>query len=150
MGFVKMQIAERVDEFARVQPADLRDHQREQRVAGDVERHAEKNIRAALVKLAAQLAVAHVKLKQAMARCQCHLLNIYDIPSADDQAATVGICFDVGNHLCDLVNAMVAMFTSPHCFFELAKVKGYLPRVRINPSHAIPSPLPPLLSIYWS
>ena len=48
---VKMQVAERVDEFARLQPADLRDHQREHRVAGDVERHAQKNIRAALIHL---------------------------------------------------------------------------------------------------
>ena len=69
---VKMQIAERVDEIARLQTANLRHHQREQRVAGDVERHAEENIRAALVKLAAQLAVAHVKLEQRVARRQRH------------------------------------------------------------------------------
>ena len=60
---VEMQIAKRVDEVAGLQAADLRDHQREQRVAGDVERHAQENIRAALVKLAAQLAIAHVKLE---------------------------------------------------------------------------------------
>ena len=70
---VKMQIAEGVDEIARLQIADLRHHQRQQRVAGDVERHAEKKIRAALVKLAAQFAVLHVKLKQRMARRQRHL-----------------------------------------------------------------------------
>ena len=57
---VEMQVAEGVDELAGLQAADLRDHQREQRVARDVERHAEKNIRAALVKLAAQFAVVHV------------------------------------------------------------------------------------------
>src|ERR1035441_2589849 len=59
---VKMQVTERVDEIARFQSADLRDHQREQRVAGDVEGHAEKNIRAALIELAAQLALAHIKV----------------------------------------------------------------------------------------
>ena len=84
---VKMQIAERVDEIARLQAAHLRDHQREQRVAGDVERHAEKNIRAALVKLAAQFALLHVKLKQRVARRQRHLLDLARIPRASRCAA---------------------------------------------------------------
>jgi predicted transcriptional regulator len=50
---VDMQVAERVDEIARLESRDLRHHQRQQRVTRDVERHAEKQIRAALVKLAA-------------------------------------------------------------------------------------------------
>src|SRR5207248_9320696 len=39
---IEMQVAERVDEIAGLQIANLRDHQSEQRVARDVERHAEK------------------------------------------------------------------------------------------------------------
>ena len=100
---VKVQVAERVDEFARLQAADLRDHQREQRVAGDVERHAQKNIRAALVKLAAQLAFAHIKLEQRVARRQCHALNLARIPRADDVPPAVGIFFDLRDHVVNLV-----------------------------------------------
>ena len=98
---VKMQIAEGVDEVAGLQAANLRDHQREQRVAGDVERHAEENIRAALVKLAAQFAVADVKLEQRVARRQRHLSDFTRIPRADDVPPAVGILFDL---LDDLVN----------------------------------------------
>ena len=75
MVLVKMQIAESVDEFARFEIADLRDHHREQRIGGDVEGHAEKKIRAALVKLAAQLAILHVELKKHVARRQRHSLQ---------------------------------------------------------------------------
>src|ERR1700674_1011873 len=67
MILVKVQIAESVDELAGAQLADLRDHHREQRIRGDVEGHAEKQIGAALIKLAAQLAVAHVKLEENVA-----------------------------------------------------------------------------------
>ncbi len=100
---VKMQVAERVDEFARLQTADLRDHQREQRVAGDVERHAEKNIRAALIHLAAQFSVAHIKLKQRMARRQRHLPDLAGIPRRHDMPPRIRIFFDLRDHVVNLV-----------------------------------------------
>ena len=49
---VEMGIAERVHELARLQPAHLSDHQRQQGIGRDVERHAEEDIGAALVELA--------------------------------------------------------------------------------------------------
>jgi hypothetical protein len=98
---VEMQIAEGVDEIAGLQAADLRDHQREQRVTRDVERHAQENIRAALVKLAAEFAIAHVKLEQRVARRQRHLPDFTRIPRADNMPPAVGILFDL---LDDLVN----------------------------------------------
>jgi hypothetical protein len=51
------------------------DHHGEQRVAGDVERHAEEQIRAALVELAAQFAAIDEELKQAVAGRQGHLVD---------------------------------------------------------------------------
>ena len=54
MVLVKVKIAESVNEFGRCETTDLCDHPREQRVGGNVERHAEEKIGAALVKLAAQ------------------------------------------------------------------------------------------------
>jgi hypothetical protein len=51
---VQVQVAEGVHEVAHAQAGDLRDHVREQRVAGDVEGHAEEDVGRALVQLAAQ------------------------------------------------------------------------------------------------
>ena len=50
---VKVEVPESVDELAGLEAADLRGHEREQSVGCDVEGHAEKEIGAALVKLAA-------------------------------------------------------------------------------------------------
>ena len=94
-----MRVAERVDELARLQAADLRDHHREQRVGGDVERHAEKDVGAALVELARQLALRDVELEERVARRERHLRDVGDIPGRDDQAARVGIVADLLQHL---------------------------------------------------
>src|SRR5262249_15581499 len=105
---VEVQVSEGVYEFARLEAADLRDHQCEQRVAGDVEGDAKEKIGAALVELATQFAVADVKLKQAMAGRQCHAVNIRDVPRADDEPSAVGIFFDLLNDFLDLVNTPLA------------------------------------------
>jgi hypothetical protein len=46
---IQMGIAQRVDELATAQAADLCHHRCQQRIAGDVERHAEEHIGAALI-----------------------------------------------------------------------------------------------------
>ena len=51
---VDMRVAEGVDEVARLQAADLRHHHGQQSVAGDIERHAEEDVGAALVELATE------------------------------------------------------------------------------------------------
>lgn len=61
---VEVTIAPGPDEFTGRKVADLRDHERQQRVAGYVERNSEENIGRALVKLAAEFAVGHIELKQ--------------------------------------------------------------------------------------
>jgi hypothetical protein len=52
---VDVAVAAGPDEVADVQVALLRQHVRQQRVAGDVEGHAQEDVGAALVELAAQL-----------------------------------------------------------------------------------------------
>ena len=52
MVFVKMEIAERVNEIARHEIDGLRHHHCEQRVRRNVERHTQEKIAAALVQLA--------------------------------------------------------------------------------------------------
>ena len=104
---VNMCVAESVDEIADAEPADLRDHVRKKRVARDIERHAEEQIRAALVELAAQFAVpADVKLKQRVARRERHFVGFAGIPAGNDEAARGGIALDFGDEIGDLVNAV--------------------------------------------
>ena len=67
MVLVKVKIAESVNEFGRCETTDLCDHSREQRVGGNVERHAKKEIGTTLVKLTAQFAIVHIKLKKHVA-----------------------------------------------------------------------------------
>ena len=55
---IKMRVAEGVDELAGLKPGHLRDHHGQQRVGGDVERHAEEDIGGALIELAGQPAAA--------------------------------------------------------------------------------------------
>ena len=60
---VKVQVPKCVDKCAGLKIADLRHHHREQCVRGDVERHTQKQIRAALVELAAQLVLLNKELE---------------------------------------------------------------------------------------
>ena len=53
-----MRVAEGVDEIADLEPAFARDEMGQQRVARDVERHAEKQVGRALVELAGEPAAA--------------------------------------------------------------------------------------------
>ena len=70
MVAVEVRVAEGMHELAGLKIADLGDHQRQQRVGGNIERHPQEDIAAALVELAAQLAVGHIELEQAVARRQ--------------------------------------------------------------------------------
>src|SRR5690606_4700321 len=57
---VNVHVAESVDELAGLKPRHVGDHHRQQRVAGDVERHAQEKVARALVQLARQPPVRHV------------------------------------------------------------------------------------------
>src|SRR5262245_47063756 len=104
-----MEVTKSVNERARLQVADLGHHQRQQRVAGDVEGHPQEDVRTALVKLAAQFTFAHVELKETMTRRQRHAVNVRHVPGADDQAATVGFLLNLLDDLANLVNAPLAL-----------------------------------------
>jgi len=108
MIFVNVRIAERVHEIADAEPANLRDHVREQRVARNVERHAEKKIRAALVKLAAEATVpANVKLKQRVARRERNAIRLGRIPAGNDEPTRCGIAADFFDQRGNLIDAVV-------------------------------------------
>ena len=98
-----MGIAQGVHELARRKAGHLGHHQGEQGIGGDVERHAQEDIGAALVELAGQGAVVHVELEEGMAGRQGHLVDVPGVPGADDQAARVRVGLDLFNHACYLV-----------------------------------------------
>ena len=100
---VQVGVPQGVDERAGLEAGDLSDHQGQQGVGGDVERHPEENIGAALVQLAGQRAIAHIKLKQGVAGRQGHLVQLRHIPGADQQAPGVRVVFDLLHHPGDLV-----------------------------------------------
>lgn len=94
-----------VYEVAHAQAGGLRHHVGQQRIAGDVERPPQEDVAAALVELAAELAVHHVELEQAMAGHQGHLRQLADIPGTDHQPARVRVALDLVHqplHLIDL------------------------------------------------
>ena len=115
-----MEIAEGVDEVAGFVTADLRDEVGEKGVGSDVERHAEEEIRAALVKLAGKAGLAafarlvDIKLKQQVAGRQRHVRHLADIPSGDDVAAGMGIALQPVDKQRDLVDhRAAAAFPTP-------------------------------------
>src|ERR1700743_729359 len=106
-----MYVPKRMDELSHLEVADLGDHEGQQSVGSNIERHAQEDVRAALIELAAKPLPAfgvggHIKLKEGMARHQGHFRQVSNIPGADDEAAAIGSLFDLADELADLV----------HCF----------------------------------
>ena len=89
---------------AHFQVTDLRHHMDEQCIAGDVKRHAEENIRTALIELTAQLPISDMKLEQAVTRRQRHIVYIGGVPRAYDMAAGMRIVLNRFDNIFDLVD----------------------------------------------
>jgi hypothetical protein len=98
-GSSKYGVAEGVHKFTRRIAADLRQHQREQGIGGDVERHAQEDVGAALVELAGKLAIGDVELEQAMAGWQRHVVDIARIPGRNDMAARIRVVLQAVHEL---------------------------------------------------
>src|SRR5579871_3154597 len=88
---IEVGVSERLDEFAGGQPGHLRHHHRQQRVGGDVERNAEKDVGRALIELTGEAAVSHVELEKAVAGRKRHPGNVGGIPGSNDQAPGIRI-----------------------------------------------------------
>lgn len=65
---IDVRIAQCVDKVPGLQISDVRNHVRQQGVAGDVEGHAETHVGRALVHLAGEVPVGDVELDEAVAR----------------------------------------------------------------------------------
>ena len=120
---VEVEIAEGVDEITGFVAADLRDEVGEECVGGDVKRHAEEEIRAALVKLAGEAGLAavlrlvDVELEQQVAGRQRHVRHLADVPCGDDVAAGMRAAFQSVDEQRDLIDhRAAAAFPAPPLF----------------------------------
>ena len=101
---IEVAVAAGPDEIAGCQIALLRHHLGQQCIGRDVERHAEKDIGAALIELARQPAVGDIELEQRMAGRKRHLGQLGHVPGRDDQATGIGIALETLHELADLVD----------------------------------------------
>ena len=121
---VEVEVAEGVNKCAGLKTADLRDHEREEGVGGDIEGHAEEEIGAALIELATEFAVLNIELKQRMAWCEGHEVEFGGIPCRDDEATAIRIFFDVFDNARDLIDcgAIRSAPVAPLCPIDAAEV----------------------------
>src|SRR5579871_6480085 len=98
-----MAIAPGPDELGRLEVALLREEMCEKRVAGDVERHSEQYVGAALVDLARQPAVGHIELEEHVTRHEAHAAELGHVPRAHHDAAGIWIAPQPLDGLADLV-----------------------------------------------
>ena len=87
-----------MDEIAGTQPGHLRHHHGQERIRGDVERYAKKDIRAALIKLARKTPLRDIELKQGVAGRKRHAVDIRHVPGTHDVAPRIGIGTDGLHH----------------------------------------------------
>ena len=104
MVAVEMRIAEGVNKCTSLEATHLCHHVREQCVGCNIEGDAEEHIGAALVQLAVEFAVGHMKLEECVAGHERHFIKFTNVPSRDDYSTAVGIVFDHVNGLFDLID----------------------------------------------
>src|SRR3954470_10913005 len=100
---VEVAVAARPYEHAGLKAAFARKHVRQQRIGSDVERNAEEDVGAALVKLQVEPASGDLGLKQAMTRRQCHPGDFTWVPGGDDLAPRIRIAANELDQVSDLV-----------------------------------------------
>src|SRR5215204_2391495 len=107
MVAVDVQVAEGVDELARFEPADVREHVRQERVGADVEGDAEEGVGRTLVELAVERAAAlDLELEERVARRQINLVRDARVPARDDEAARVRVTPNLIHEPRDLIHAV--------------------------------------------
>src|SRR4029079_15646633 len=82
------------------------EHVSQKRVGSDVERHAEENVRTALVQLEIEPAGGQLSLEQAVAGRERHLRNFTRVPGGDDLPPRIGIAADQLHEVGDLVDVV--------------------------------------------
>lgn len=105
MVVVDVNISKGVHEVPELEACYLRDHAGQQGVGRDVERDAQEQVGASLIKLAGQLPVDDIELEQRMARGKLHLPYLHRVPPGYDQAPAVRVGLDPLHHVGKLVDS---------------------------------------------
>jgi hypothetical protein len=90
-------------ELAHAQTADLSNHVGKQAVAGNIKRHAQEHVGAALIHLAAESTFTHIELTEYVTGWQAHLIQYGRIPGSENVSATMGISANTINQLHQLI-----------------------------------------------
>ena len=99
-----MRVADRYNEIADFEVANLRHHVREERVGCYIERQAEEHVGTSLVELQRETAFRYVELKKKVARRKRHFVQRFDVPRAHYESAAVGVRLDFAHNAVELVN----------------------------------------------
>src|SRR3989442_14206129 len=106
---VDVAVAAGPDEVADVEVALLREHVRQERVAGDVERNSQEDVCASLVDLAAETAppaaarARDMELEERVTGLERHAREIRDVPRADHDPPRIRLVAQEAHDLGDLV-----------------------------------------------
>ena len=116
-------VAKGVDELAGLQSGHLCHHHGQKGVGGDVERHPQEGVGAALVELQRKFTLSHIELKEGMAGGEVHIVEVGHVPCAHNDAARIGIVLDVVDRLRNLVDeaAVVARPRAPLVAVDVAQ-----------------------------
>lgn len=118
MIHIHMRVPHRMRKRPRLKITHVRQHVRQQRVAGDVERHAEAHVAAALVELAVQSAprffprhcrrpgIRDVELREHVTGRESHDFQIRGVPGAQNNATIIGRIAQLPDHIRELINAL--------------------------------------------
>ena len=101
---IDVRIAQRMDEVTGLQARHLCHHHEQQGIGGDVERHAQEGVGAALVELQAEPSVGHIELEEHVAGREVHAVQVGHVPRAHDDASRVGIVLQGVHDLLYLVD----------------------------------------------
>ncbi len=76
----------------------------QQRVGGDIERHAEEDVAAPLIQLAGKLTVGNVELEKCVAGHESHAIQFTYVPGAYDDPPRIGVIPQHPDRLVDLIH----------------------------------------------
>src|SRR5215213_8954943 len=129
MVLVNVVVAERVNKVADFELSNMRDQMCQQCIRTDVERHAEKRIRGALIELAVKHATAFdFELKERVTRRKIDVIGLARIPTGHNQAARIRIGANLLQQVCNLVHAVLPGIVSskraPEITINWSKIAG--------------------------
>src|SRR2546427_3111603 len=124
-----MGITERMNEDAWLQRALLCHHHQQQRIAGDVEWYPKRQIGRALIDLQVETVINHIELHQEVAGRQRHLVEISNVPRADDKTPRMRIAFNSLNDLLELINVPLGVLSRA---FVQSILRPFTPLIAIN------------------